>query len=325
MCPCTKPQWVAHPHPRRGEILSSWLSRCAFANGLSGHCFTQRAFSGVPIWTRDIDRFATESLLAEASDQSRIKLRNLRKSVLRCYEGRVFAPGYGGSVLPWITPAGIYHRVRRHHGSAYCPLCLAEYGCAMLVWRLAWMVHCPRHELPLRDACPQCDAPFVFHRIALGDPGRLPCPGCGYNLLRAAAVELPVTMQARSLQRALTCSSAGHIRMIGGRALSPLEFSQGLRFLISILYPNKHFGGLAEGVRYKSRRHLGDPIAPSTKAFEHWRIRDRAVALSYLAEVMDQWPVAFIKAISQGEVSFSRPGATAPPAWILQGGDRNKL
>lgn len=318
MCPGVKPQWVAHPHLRRGEIFSSWLSRYAFANGLSGHCFTQRAFSDTPIWTRDIDRFATDKLLAVAAEQSGVRLHNLRKSVLSCYEGQLFAPGFCGGVLPWITPAGIYHRVRRHHGSAYCSLCLAEYGCALLVWRLAWMVHCPRHELPLRDACPQCDAPFVFHRITLGDPRRLLCPGCGYNLLRVGPVGVPVTMHARSLQRALTCSSAGRPRVIGGRVLSPLDFSQGLRFLVSILYPNKHFGGLAVGVRCKSRRHLGEPVAPSARAFEHWRIKDRAVALSYLAEVMDQWPVAFIRAISQGQVSFSRPGAAPPPGWVVQ-------
>lgn len=309
--------WCAHPHIIRGEILSSWLARFGHANGLSCHCFARSAFGCIPIWTRDIDRTATDELIALASRLPGASLTCLQASLIRRYEGKLFPPEFKGGTLPWITPAGVYHRTRRHHGSAYCPQCLREFGCAMLVWRLAWMVHCPRHEVPLRDACPRCDAPFVFHRITLADPRRYPCPACGYDLAHGGSEVRPVTMRARGMQRALTSSCAGKVRVIGGQRLTAWDFLDGLRFLLRGLYPKKRLGGLASGISSPIRTHLGVSQATSSSAFEHWRIQDRAVAMAYLAELIDHWPEKFKLAMRRGGVCPSRFGSGDVPGWII--------
>ncbi len=308
--------WVAHPHILRGEAFSSWLARYAWANGLSPHCFTRTAFGEVAIWTRDIDRTVDAATLVKAGQLPGISPRRLAGSTMRVYQGRVFAPEFAGAAfIPWITPLGVYHRTRRRHGSAYCPECLREFGCMRLDWRLAWMVHCPRHERPLLDACPECDAPFVFHRMSLADRRRFPCIACGFDLGRAPTGPV-VAMTARHLQRALTCCAAGHPRRIGTREVSALEFTAGVRVLLRGLYANAHLEGLANGLHSARRAYLGRPRAPGRTSFEHWRIHDRAVAIAYLFEVLRCWPETFLRSLRTARVCPSRLGSERIPDWI---------
>ena len=308
--------WCAHPRPRRGEIFSSWLTRCAQANGLSCHCFTDRTFGAREVWTRDIDRSAASHLLVTAAEVMGVPELRLRRTLIQHYAGILFEPTFRGGTLPWITPAGVYHRTRRRHGAAYCPYCLQEFGCVLLAWRIAWMVHCPRHEIPLRDACPFCDAPFVFHKIWSQGHDRYPCPACGGNLADTRRNMPPISMKARTLQRSLTASCVQNGRTVAGQRLTSLEFSSGLRFLLRGLYERKKLGGLATGGRKDAQIHPSIRRAPSPLAFEHWRIQQRAAAMSHLAVVLHGWPEAFLLAMKRGRVSRHRFGESPAPAWV---------
>lgn len=310
--------WVAHPHMRRGEALSSWLARYAWANGLSPHSFTRTTFGEVAVWNRDIDRTATEEMLRAAGRLPGATPVQLAASVMRGYAGKVFDFEFiGAPYIPWITPAGIYHRIRRHHGTAYCPRCLRDCSYARLDWRLAWMVHCPRHERPLLDACPRCDAPFVFHRMAAEAHGALLCINCGYDMTRNTPCR-PVTMGARQLQRALTCCAAGHPRTMGNSTLTALEFATGVRTLAKGLFPNAQLEGLVGGLRSSLRAHLDRPVSGLQGPLEFWRIEDRAVALAYLAEVLKDWPETILRCLGVARVCPSRFADKRMPSWVAE-------
>lgn len=310
--------WVAHPHMRRGEALSSWLARYAWANGLSPHSFTRTAFGEAEVWTRDIDRTVSVEMLCAVGGLAGATPAQLAASVMRSYAGTVFdGELIGAPFIPWITPAGVYHRIRRHHGSAYCPRCLRDYGYSRLDWRLAWMVHCPRHERPLLDACPRCDAPFVFHRMAAEAGGALPCISCGYDIARDAPCR-PITMGARQLQRALTCCAAGHPRTVGNVTLTALDFTTGVRVLARGLFPNGHLEGLVGGLRSSLRAHLERPVTGLHGSLEYWRIQDRAVALAYLSEVLKDWPETLLKCLGVARVCPSRFTDKRMPPWVAE-------
>jgi len=310
--------WVAHPHMRCGEALSSWLARYAWANGLSPHSFTRTTFGEVAVWNRDIDRSVTAEMLRTAGRLPGATKVQLAASVMNSYAGNVFGCEFiSAPFIPWITPAGVYHRIRRHHGTAYCPMCLRDYGYSRLAWRLAWMVHCPRHERPLLDACPKCDAPFVFHRMAAEARGALLCINCGYDITRATACR-PVTMGARQLQRALTCCAGGHPRIVGNSTVTALEFATGVRTLAKGLFPNAQLEGLVGGLRSSLRAHLDRPISGLEGPLESWRIEDRAVALAYLTEVLKDWPETILKCLRIARVCPSRFADKRMPPWVAE-------
>lgn len=307
--------WCAHPQPLRGEIFSSWLARCAHANGVGLHVFAQRTFGTWQIWNRDIDRNPPAEVVRLASAAMGVPLASLEGLLVRRFAGLLYPTGSAGGTLPWLAPAGVYHRTRRHHGSAFCPQCLQESGYARLVWRLAWMVHCPRHEVPLRDACPHCDAPFIYHRTWPQDARRWPCPCCEGNLVDGRHQQPVVSMRARTLQRSLTESCRLGWRIVGSSKISALDYATGLRFLVKGLYDKQALTGLTGGLaRRRDDQTLGRHA--DNTCFEHRRITQRALALTDLAMLLEDWPHTLHRAIVRGRVARLRFGAAPAPAWI---------
>ncbi|TLX22484.1 TniQ family protein [Thermomonas fusca] len=310
-------RWCAHPRLHRGEILSSWLHRYAWCNGLSGHSFARHVFGEQPVWTRDIDRSADGGLLSCASAILGEPLSRLRGATIRRYEGRAFASCTTNGWLPWLAPVGVYHRTRRHHGSAFCAQCLQERACARLHWRMAWNVHCSRHEVALQDACPRCDAPFVFHRISLAVHGRLACPVCGHNFANYVR-SAPVPMRARALQLALTAACQRGCRVLDGETISALEYVGGIRWLLGGLYGKSTWCGIADALPPRLRG--GVPCrAPSRLPFEYWRIHERAKALALLATAVEDWPARLLAACRRGPVYQARFGRLErAPDWVVR-------
>lgn len=308
--------WCAHPKIKRGEILSSWLHRCAWQNGLTDHCFARRVFGQRQVWTRDIDRNADRDILVLAADSLRSRPERLREATLRAYEGAAFKSLSSNGWVPWVMPIGVYHRTRVHHGSSFCPQCLQEDRCALLAWRMAWLVHCPRHEIPLLDACQRCGAPFVFHRISLAMPGRLPCPHCGHNFTSVIEGGRPVTMRARDLQRSITAACSSGVRRVGGQQVSAVDYLAGLRYLIRGLYSKSHSRGLADGLPGSVWRSRLLHKAPSQSPFEHWRVENRAQTLDLLSMVVAAWPTQLLLAARRGRVYRIRFGSDPAPGWV---------
>ncbi|XZG70528.1 TniQ family protein [Chitinibacteraceae bacterium HSL-7] len=189
-----------HPHPKKGELFSSWLLRLAHGNGLKVHSFCS-AYFGVDkqIWNRNIDVFAPDWLLEGLAKASGIDTASLEATTLRSFEGSVFERINRHGSTRWLLPAGVYHRLRKSHGQQYCPVCLLtdQVPYFRAHWCLAFYTECEVHHVLMRDACHQCDAPVVFFRGDIGHRARcdahLPttCWQCGADLMRAPALSYP--------------------------------------------------------------------------------------------------------------------------------------
>lgn len=186
--------WPMHPQPRSDEILSSWMVRLAHANGAKVHSFYALEFGrDRQIWNRDIDRMAPDWLLKGLAERTRIDSSHIYQMSLRAYESILYERHNDSGNTRWILPLGIFHRTRRRRGMQYCPLCLAsdEVPYFRKHWRLAFYTECDLHGVMLRDACPNCESPIVFHRAELGKRNLIHplsivhCFQCGQHLATA--------------------------------------------------------------------------------------------------------------------------------------------
>ena len=193
------PLWPVHLHPAPGESLSSWIVRLSEAHGQKVHTFCTLAFGKVPLWNRDLDRFAPAAVLRTLAQRTATSDAVIAATTIQSLSGTVFDGSVDGGCLPWVLPGGIYHRVRRCFGQQYCPCCLAEDPSPYfrLHWRLAFVTVCPRHLCVLRDRCLQCGAPVMFFRRDLEDrtmPSKIAitrCARCRKSLLLGRVSSAP--------------------------------------------------------------------------------------------------------------------------------------
>lgn len=197
----------AHPHPKQGELFSSWLTRIAMANGIKLYRLGQTVFgSGTGIWNRDIDKSVSQAVLSSISSRTGVPEYRVFSTTLRSYENILYHHHNPYGNTQWILPAGVYHRTRKRRGLVYCPLCLFEDAEAYFrkSWRLAFYTICSRHGNMMLDACPSCDAPIAFFRRELGSRATptvdslVLCHKCGFDLRRAPAF-CSLTLDAKTL------------------------------------------------------------------------------------------------------------------------------
>lgn len=157
--------------PKPDELFSSWLFRLADGNFTKAHTFCRFHLPGFNIWTRDIDKLATDDLLNRLSFLTQIDFERLYQTTLRSYEGRLFAKCNPNGNQRWILSLGIFHRTRKATGLQFCPKCLIDDGDVPYFrksWRLALNVACTRCNILLHDACPYCASPITFFRNEIG-------------------------------------------------------------------------------------------------------------------------------------------------------------
>lgn len=172
------------PHP--GELLSSFLTRAAIAEGTSPYKFCRLHLGSVHFWSRDVDRgFAAGQVASVAGLCGFPDERVLRMTLHDWAEGLCptsYSSSHMAAIIPWVNAHGVFHRARLRHAQQFCPQCLQEGRGFLKAWRLSFMVFCPRHCRPLQDACRHCDAPIAIHRLM--GPDGFTCPQCYRNLMR---------------------------------------------------------------------------------------------------------------------------------------------
>lgn len=308
--------WCAHPRMKTGESFSSWLHRSAFANGMADHTYCRHLFGPRAVWNRDVDHLAGESMLSIAAMALMEDYGTLFSGTLRALEGILFDNIDHGGHFPWVLSLGVYHRTRRRHGQQFCALCLREGDAWLrLHWRLAWFVCCPQHHCLLRDACPRCDAPLVFHRMSLAVPGRLACHRCGANVL-GGDFERPVSRRVLRFQQRMTRALGQRETRIGKERVDAHEYFKGLRVLVRGIYPKRHWTGLKDALPISSKQCA--PPKP-TMMIEHWRHPARTFAVDVLAQSLDCWPEGFVgKCMRAGiyRARFEPQGRQLHPHWL---------
>jgi hypothetical protein len=187
----TESLWPIRYKPFPDELLTSWLVRLAWGHGLKVQTFCNQVFGGRhQVWNRDVDRLAPDWLVNELTARTGTPWPVAHGTTLRAYEGVLYSKFRASGSLPWIQTLKMYHRQRQGFGLQYCSACLAEDERPYYrkSWRVSFNTICTRHLVMLRDRCPQCEAPVMFHRLEMGrssfiEAGTMgSCHACGFAL-----------------------------------------------------------------------------------------------------------------------------------------------
>ena len=218
-------RWPVSIMPAPGELLSSWLHRLAYANGIPPHYFGTLLGAPGENWSARLDRALPDRILQFLREHTGIPLENIAaltiapdplarlRLPLRASPQQSCAPRVQAT---WLQ---------------FCPACLAEDETPYFRrdWSLATRVSCFHHGCRLRDRCPSCGgglAPFSQKRLV---PHQI-CALCGAALFKRTR---PATNGVRRLERLiddlLRLQASGH-RMAEGRSVPDLLGSACFQF-----------------------------------------------------------------------------------------------
>lgn len=170
------------PKPQKNELLSSWLTRTAFAHGMSLNQFITYYIrhEGCAISRTDMDFQYSPELLNLLAKKSKIDIEIIKNLSLRSEEGYLFA--CNECLYP---PAQVRKLIdkRTHFGLMFCPKCLAEdeHPYFRKEWRYLFYNACPKHKIFLQDRCGVCYESVKFRKMIPKDK-ILFCHNCKRDL-----------------------------------------------------------------------------------------------------------------------------------------------
>lgn len=186
--------------------------RLAAVHGLKVSTFTLFLFprEGRHLWNRDLDRLAGERLVDHLAARTGTDPVVAKRTLLKEFEGRLFARFVPNSHNRWIIPLAYRAFVRRGHGVQFCPECLRESLHFRRQWRLSLITLCENHKRVLLSACPKCEAALNFHRREFGHRERTNnghmglCHACDHDLTQGSGPAAEAS--SLELQRDLRCA-----------------------------------------------------------------------------------------------------------------------
>lgn len=158
------------PKPQKNELLSSWLTRTAFAHGMTLNQFISVYIrhEGCAISRTDIDFQYNPKLWSTLAKKSKIDVKTIRELSLRSEEGYLFS--CNKCIYP---PAQIRKLVdkRTHFGLMFCPKCLEEdeHPYFRKEWRYLFYNACPKHGIYLKDRCGMCFENIKFKKMHIAN------------------------------------------------------------------------------------------------------------------------------------------------------------
>ena len=167
------------------ETITSWLARCAMAQGCGPIALTSSLWPAWRIWAIDADRGIPADRQGELRRATGVAADAIEAAALAPIGSRVVGHRpKDQAAWPWITTLGR----RSEHTSArqYCPRCLDEDRTPhyRVNWRLAWHTGCAAHGCGLSDRCPKCSATQQLHQLRPDARHVAVCAACGGDLRR---------------------------------------------------------------------------------------------------------------------------------------------
>lgn len=182
------------PQPQPDELLSSWLTRTAFAHGYPLTTFISMFLKhdGSALSRIDID-FKEDPILFEIlAKKSRCSIEQIAHMSLRSEEGYLFESDHGFYPPKQIR---ILKDKRTHYGLMFCPKCLAED--AHPYYRKQWRYHfynaCTKHKVFLIDRCGSCQERVRITKMKASETIAL-CSNCGKDLRLTSTHRVPYSL-----------------------------------------------------------------------------------------------------------------------------------
>jgi len=316
----TRACWPIHPPPQEEELLSSWMTRIAIANGVSLQCLCWETWPGSNLLMHDIDRRPPLGLIEELALRTETPVTRIQQMVLPSLVGRLLENlPLGSGWVQWILP--ILLRSRTSHGIQYCPDCLAGdiEPHWRLNWRLAFTTTCPHHSRILCDTCPSCGAapnPLAIFKRKRPATEPVPvhlCRWCGYAFSdsrshqhNSDAPSKGVVDFEASLLKAL---QENWIDVHGHGLVHAIPFFRGLHIILTMLASKGQSGRLRETVHH----HLGMEYPPTLVSghsrrvlVERQNVCTRHQLMTMVAWLMEDWPHRFTHACREASLSGTR-------------------
>ncbi len=184
-------RWPVIVAPQADELLSSWVHRLAYANGVAPRAFASVLGLGRGMWSASLDVRLPTNVVTLLNARTGVSPQQLMTMSLA-----------QSPLKPLLLPLRGKGLRRTSTWLQFCSRCLIcdEQPYFRWQWRLATRVSCLDHGCGLRDRCPSCRS-----RIAVFDQNELVpqhfCACCGFDLRRAPNVS--VSAAARRLDRCI--------------------------------------------------------------------------------------------------------------------------
>lgn len=252
-----------HLKPKDDELLSSWIVRLSLAHGLTPTEFASlfRLPRSGPIWClKDIDlniRTTTftpvtslTKLLDALSQQTATPLERVQGMTLDEYEGRLYHKMFSGRTYSWVIPHDFRSNPKiMRFGMQACLQCLAEDKKPYYrrVWRLAFVVACPRHKSRLIDRCPACGEAIHFqwsatYLVHVPERAMTTCYKCWFDFRNALSGEsklwtrTPAESEVISFQEYLVrAAKTDNIRIKRAGSASTKSYFRVLHWVLSVV------------------------------------------------------------------------------------------
>jgi hypothetical protein len=320
-----------HPKLARDELLSSWILRLAWANGLKVHTLCSMIGGNhATFWNRDIDRTAPHAVLLKLSALGLKPVEALEAATLKHLAERMLgrqANLIGSST--WLLPAGIWHRRRKRHGVQYCPLCLRTDREPYIrrSWRLACFTQCELHDVLLNDRCPACSSPVVHFRAELGrryqfeDLSMRNCSSCGHDLSDDLPQREPWSEWSHELAVRTIRMFLGEDWALVGQVDhedAPSLFRV-LRQLIAAMSSPTIAGELYDRVADWLWPYGYSPLQMRGQPYEDRSVQERHRLFGMAVWLLLDWPDRFREVVKAANNPFwwLSAGAEGLPAWYL--------
>lgn len=302
--------WPFKPHLLPGELLTSLLIRTAHCHGQSAFRFFKLYWPNTELWNRDWDRCVSVQWLEDMSQRSNIPFMTLEAASLRPWMRQCGLSTAHSGTIPFVLSCGIHAFNRRRHGLSYCPACLADaphYYRAE--WRFSTALWCEQHQIVLRDACPQCDAPIAPHRHPVLKLSR--CHRCTESLTRGDVQHANPDQTLQRLHRFMfniftRASQQPETSALG----ADISF---LRSVIGYLSTHDHLDRARAvlGLAARPRRLQEEPAL-----LENLRLPHRYEVLEAAAHILAQCPRAFVPLCAQLKITQVALARWAIPDWL---------
>lgn len=179
------------PQPQQNELLSSWLTRTAFAHGYSLTTFISLFLKhdGSALSRVDIDFKEDPILFEKLAQKSRLSDEQISRMSLRSEEGYLFESDHG------LYPPKQIQKLkdkRTHNGLMFCPKCLAEdtHPYYRKQWRYHFYNACTKHKVFLIDSCGICQERIRIPKMKVSETLTL-CGMCGRDLRLTSTHSIP--------------------------------------------------------------------------------------------------------------------------------------
>ncbi|CAM5775103.1 hypothetical protein LMIY3S_04855 [Labrys miyagiensis] len=227
------PVWVVPVPILEDELISSWLTRSALAQGCDPLVLTGAVWPNWRVWTVDVDRGLPEDRLEVLIQACGVARARICKAGLEDVH-RAISCRIDRSIWPWLLAYGT--RNRRHRGGLqYCPRCLGGNHIPYYrrAWRLAWHTSCGNHGETLHDGCPCCSAAIEPHLLTVQAIRLDRCASCGGDLPQAEHRPLqPEALRFQQLADEVIGVGCGRF---GDQTLPSREWFALARFLVALL------------------------------------------------------------------------------------------